>query len=281
MIISAHSFILQALTATIIILTSLASANSQTLSDLDNEGWKSLKLFKFESLLEKINNVNELTASGHTYGYKIVEQKNRTNSIPFLELLLSKGFNINLKNSKNVGASDTGASDAMLHRAALSIEHEEVVKYLLSKGADPNIEGSFASTPLHRAVMFHHPPGLDYLPTVKLLLTAGANLEAKDDAGYTPFLSSLALIGIDLKGKNPMAVELIDLGADVKAVNLSKQNALHIIASHRKDVTKYMRLFIEKGVDPKALDITGKSPLQRAGEYSNDANVNFLKGVYK
>ena len=57
----------------------------------------------------------------------------------------------------------------------------DIVKILITAGADVNIKNSFGYTPLHSAVLF------DALDVVKILITAGAKTTIVDDFKKTPF----------------------------------------------------------------------------------------------
>jgi len=61
-------------------------------------------------------------------------------------------------------------------------DNEEVVKHLLTLGANLNITNRFGETPLHIALRPRRP---NY-KIVKLLLDAGANVESSADSGRTP-----------------------------------------------------------------------------------------------
>ena len=83
-----------------------------------------------------------------------------------------------------VGQSTMGLQHSLLMLAALT-PHEEVVKYLIDKGADVNYESS-GFTPLLRAVTARQ------LPIVAVLATRGANLDYVDETGRSALLGALA-----------------------------------------------------------------------------------------
>ena len=60
-------------------------------------------------------------------------------------------------------------------------------------------------------------PGSDHMAVMEILLEAGADIQCKDMAGYTPLHHCLTMYGNDLTLK--MAKRLIEAGANVNAQN--------------------------------------------------------------
>lgn len=56
----------------------------------------------------------------------------------------------------------------------------QIVRYLISKGADVNIADNRGATPLHRCASKGN------ISVLKLLLDSGAHLDPKDTYGNTP-----------------------------------------------------------------------------------------------
>lgn len=83
----------------------------------------------------------------------------------------------------------------------------EVVSFLLKQGANPNVtENYYGKTPLHQAAR------LGKHEMVKLLIDAGANLEARNKEDATPLCAAAS--------RNLKTVKtLVDAGADVNAVH--------------------------------------------------------------
>lgn len=79
---------------------------------------------------------------------------------------------------KYINIADKNGQTA-LHRAAIT-EQEEMVKLLLSNGAQCNKKDFLARTPLHHAVISRN------IIIVKLLLARGASLHCRDMAMHTP-----------------------------------------------------------------------------------------------
>jgi len=101
----------------------------------------------------------------------------------------------------------TKLSDTALHWAS-SCGHTDIVKYLLSKGSDPNIKNIAGATPLHLAAR------KAYVQVMAALIHSKADLNAKnflEDGEETP-------LHIAIQKGNLEAIELLlKSGADVNA----------------------------------------------------------------
>ena len=59
-------------------------------------------------------------------------------------------------------------------------DQNEMARFLVENGADPNVRGPYGYTPLHVAASTNHPTIAD------TLLALGANVDAEDENGMTP-----------------------------------------------------------------------------------------------
>ncbi len=87
--------------------------------------------------------------------------------------------------------------------------HEEIARYLLLKGAEVNLPStnSFQVYPLHSAVAANN------LDITKILLEAGAEVNIRQQAGFTPLHAAAQ------HGNIEMLILLLEAGADVGARN--------------------------------------------------------------
>ncbi|WP_406697112.1 ankyrin repeat domain-containing protein [Singulisphaera sp. Ch08] len=116
--------------------------------------------------------------------------------------------------------ANEGRSQSALHLACAANQGLELVELLLESGANVNaLEPQTLATPLHVAAE------RDQAAIVAQLLAAGADLQARDQNGWTPFL--VAALRADLR----TIQLLIDAGSDVKAVDDDGRNAFTLAKS--------------------------------------------------
>jgi hypothetical protein len=118
-----------------------------------------------------------------------------------------KGININAINANS-------GRRAPIHEATYNLDLE-VIKYLISKGADVNaLDGIDCWTPLHYAA------NNNYIETVKYLISKGADINARCARNSTP----LHKVAYGPADGPPAAIEilkyLISKGADVNAKDI-------------------------------------------------------------
>lgn len=122
----------------------------------------------------------------------------------------------------------------------------------LQEGASPNTLLPLAlhwpahASVLHRAA--HH--GHDLI--VRLLLAAGADIQARDVVGNTPLHVAAQA------GHNRVVKILLESGASMVAVSQSGMTPLHRAASKGKELT--CNLLLRRGADPRAEDNSGRTP---------------------
>ncbi len=138
-----------------------------------------------------------------------------------------------------------------LHEA-VEIGDGDEVEALINSGADVNAKNNQGWTPLHIV--------LDK-DIAAILVANGADVNAKDKYGWTPLHAAVGTEHGRLK------VEGLGLSADVKAKILAKDSA------RRKTLLCF---FIEKGADVNAKDDDGSTPLHKAASAGHKEDVEWL-----
>jgi ankyrin repeat protein len=101
---------------------------------------------------------------------------------------------------------------------------------------------------------------------IEVLREAGLSLESRDQEGNTPWLLTWRSMDDEL------AALLAKAGADVRATNAAGRNALHLICLPREGTATGQPQFVgplvphlvQQGVDPRARDLHGATPLHYA-----------------
>lgn len=139
--------------------------------------------------------------------------------------------------------------------------HEDIARYLVEKGANLNQVDKNGDTPLHIAAY----NGRKDL--CAFYLDHGAKLEAKNNYGYTPFLSACDGFGGHDEDKPGTRRLLMERGANVKAVDKEKRNAINLLFCKYDDFPliynaypdyDFLKTLVEKGVK-----------IDNAGKYSD------------
>lgn len=126
---------------------------------------------------------------------------------------------------------------------------EQIIEYLISKGADVNLKAKDGTTPLERA------SSLGILSMVKLLVSKGADVNMKSWNDQTPVITA--------SYSHPDVAEfLISKGADVMQKDKDGETAIHAAAGSGE--TDLVKLLISKGADVNARDKDGCPPLYSA-----------------
>jgi len=177
----------------------------------------------------------------------VIDPDGSSNETPF-ELILKKD-NIELVKlfidaGVNIQRIDYHG-DTPLEYAAIYCKNPEIFRLLISKGATIN-RGGNGGTPLHSAA------GSNKKENVALLISLGANVNARDARGNTPLMRASRFYA---------SVEvLLQAGADINARNNEGKTALILSAQYGGD-PKVISLLLQKGANAKLEDNTGRTAL--------------------
>lgn len=207
-----------------------------------------------EDLLEMGANPNLLDAKGYTALHNVLKFRN----LKTVKLLLDKFLDVDIQ------ANQHGFT--ALHLAVAfsdSEESEEIVKELLKRGANPNLQDNWGQTALHKAV------NSSSLKTLELLLKHKADINIKNNNGYTPLQLAVAESRL-----NKLKL-LLNWGASIEVLDDIGNSLLHIAISFFED-KKIVEFLLKLGLDPYAENNDGKAPIHIAGCYGNKYIISVL-----
>jgi len=228
-----------------------------------------------------------------------------------VRLLLEAGANVNV-------ASNEGRTGLFV--AAMSDNSADVVRLLLSKGADPRVVDRGKMTPLHAATV-----GGD-TDTVRLLVDAGLDVNAVDVGGYTPLMNAAqngnvaavrlllsrgasvyavsgnadvqthsnnrakngtlaqgeftALALASAFGSPELVKTLIDAKSDVRAKDMRGLTPLMLAVASDHQTVEVIRLLLVSGADVNAKDLNGETALDWAVKIGAPDAIDLLKRAH-
>jgi ankyrin repeat protein len=149
----------------------------------------------------------------------------------------------------------------------------EKVKELLEKGVNVNVKGEYDLTPLHRAMEWlPHLHGKDFLELTKVLVDAGADVNALDVDGTTPMY--LAAI----EGFYDVVVYLHTHGADLNVTLTNGFSAVHEIGNKMGGGLTDVKLTMVR--DGKKITIDDPDEIRRIqGSHPDDEFMGYVNTV--
>jgi ankyrin repeat protein len=167
-----------------------------------------------------------------------------------------------------------GVVDKQQRTALFCASSEEAIRVLVSAGLNLEARDCYGWSPLGSAV------GDGDLSSVRMLLAAGADVRATHDRGYTVFMSAAS----SMERSPDMLRLLVDAGADPCAVTDLGWNAFHAAidvngaaANAEASVRAILALLRDLGVDINHTDRHGATPLDRARTFGTKIEVRVLE----
>ena len=156
-------------------------------------------------------------------------------------------------------ARDEGGATALMYAALYG--DDAAVKKVLDSGAYQNLANDASAT----ALIW----GVDNLKKTRLLVEAGADVNAQTSDGATAFL-----VAARRPGSSAVLRYLLDHGADAKTANKQGTSALHYAAASGD--LDMVTLLLERGAAVNAQAQEGTAPLARAAVGGNFAMVALM-----
>ena len=146
--------------------------------------------------------------------------------------------------------------------AAVRMHDNAAVKTIL-KSAPEHVNGQDSGG----SAALHHAAGFGTLEAMKLLIEAGAEVDARNDRDSTPLHWAVS---------DPEKIQLLLAhGADINAKTERESTALSLAAMHRFDIAP-LKLLLEKGADPNIASINRQTPLMSAARGGNVEAMELL-----
>ncbi|RYE06024.1 MAG: hypothetical protein EOP33_02130 [Rickettsiaceae bacterium] len=189
--------------------------------------------------------------TGTSYVYK--------NYYEYLHQLVKNG-DTNIAELDNMDFEDSSGV-TLLHVAA-SLDHIEMVRFLIANGGNVGAKNKEGKIPLHNAV------SKGYIDIVKVLIEAGSGVNASDNNERTPLHLAAE------HGRIEIVRLLITNGGNVHANDKEGNTPLHLAAEHGR--IEIVRLLITNGGNVHANNKEGNTPLHDAASNGCTDTVRVL-----
>jgi len=226
--------------------------------------WAARDPDKAQLLIERGANVNVQSKQGRT---PLMIASLRRGGSAIVGLMLAKGADVNLKDSRNLTALALAASAG----------DAETVNLLLAKGADPNIPSRTGATAINRAA------DAKQAKMLRLLLEKGVDVNnANTDSGVAKHgpLSSVQVTPLHTAagfGPAETVRDLLNAGGKVDARDSRNLTPLHHALASEYPSIETVRTLLQAGADVNALDNNGETPLDWAEKFGYPQVIAELK----
>ena len=183
-----------------------------------------------------------------------------------------------LDNGLDANATLEGDGTSVLMKASNSAD-VEMVKMLLSRGADINYTNKYGWTALLKALDNRE----HWMAVTPVLIKSGADVNATlKSNGYTPLWKAIGKISKNRDAAVEIIKLLLSKGADVNAPYISKDarysGETPLMSASQKGSTDVVKLLLSNGADVDARTGAGKTALNYAQEKGHQEIVALLTG---
>jgi serine/threonine protein kinase len=222
---------------------------------------------------------------------KIMFNDNNDNGVAFLDDYLNHGGSVNGNSeiTSEITFDDThkrGVGDSLLH-CALMNRNNEIAKYLLKLGANPQVlngnqsslwhvlAGNKGSRPRFKGDFYDEKKyRRDIQPIIQQLLESKVDFNKPNNIGDTPLHAAS-------KYNNPVLINiLLSHNAKNNSRNAQGQTPLMAAVNNKDNDSDTIKLFLAKGVEVNIPDNDGKTPIAMEIEYANSCVENLKTTSY-
>jgi ankyrin repeat protein len=185
-------------------------------------------------------------------------------------ILIERHADINARDSSGMTPLHITSPDDSPIGTQLDDRYFEVVRYLPEHGAEVDVQANtINSTPLHSASWFGS------VKVAQLLLEHGAKVNARNEEGCTPLLSSLIRLDDTFPDFYFDTIRLLlEHGADVEALDNDHSTPLHVASKYGS--LKAAKLLLEHGAGVHLQNNEGQTPFQVASNESYEDITRLL-----
>ncbi|MCP9611114.1 ankyrin repeat domain-containing protein [Coprobacter tertius] len=185
-----------------------------------------------EELVHKGVDVNH--SIGGDYAINTQGDVSTETHLEILDILLKAGANIGVRNRSGYSILPDKAA----------VRDSVIVKYLLERGADPDIWGYTDRTALHRLSAVNYSESLPgVLSMMKTLIEYGADVNALDKDGNTPLLTNMEALSVSDYQEETIRL-LIAYGASSRIENFDAMSPLDLLK--RKKFSPEVKRLLER-----------------------------------
>ena len=187
-----------------------------------------------------------------------------------VELLLNTNTNANANANANANINHQMINGwTPLHQATIN-SHISTVRYLLRKGANPNIADIDGHTPIFTAIIFPHNNDIITRQLINILRTYGANLEHRDKRGRT-----ILHFAVERNSLN-LVRYLLRNGIDPNITDNQRWTPLHKVAVKTNMNIEIAKLLLVNGANLNIPTTRGLTPLTLAKMYGTEHMIRLL-----